>query len=143
MEAFKGCKGIRPPKQPFTENFREINSMENTITNSVSKLNQPAREQLHAETMLLLAAVGDGDRVEALDQLSNIWGLLTRNRLDDLNDFELRESAEAALTDATALLRVLTFSDFDHLTSDDIRGILSMAIGKIEPVLLSIRGVQS
>lgn len=116
--------------------------MENHSTNSPVKLNGQAIEQIHTETASFLDAVDSGDRAQALSELSNIWGLLTRNRLDDLNDFELRESAEAALTDATALLRVLTFSDFDHLTSDDIRGILSMAIGKIEPVLLSIRGVQ-
>lgn len=114
--------------------------MKNTITNSVSKLNQPAREQLHAETMLFLAAVGDGERVEALDQLSNIWGLLTRNRLDDLNDFDHRENMGNDLEVANAILKTLVFTDFSSMEHDDLRTMLSQAIDKITPVLASIKG---
>lgn len=116
--------------------------MNNLSTKLAVEINQSLREQIRTETTSFLDAVDSGDRAQALSELSNLWGLLTRNRFDDLNDFELRESAEAALTDATSLLRVLTFSDFDNLTSDDLRGVLSMAIGKIEPVLLSVRGAQ-
>lgn len=116
--------------------------MNNLSTNSAVELNQSLSDHIHTETASFLESIDAGDRETALSELSNLWGFLTGNRLDDLNDFELRESAGTALTNAVSLLRTLAFSDFEHLTHDDLRGVLSLAIGKIEPVLLSIRGAQ-
>ena len=114
--------------------------MGNHSTNSPVKLNGQAIEQIRTETASFLDAVDSGDRVQALSELSNLWGLLTKNRLDDLNDFDHRENMGNDLEAANAILKTLVCTSFDHMEHDDLRTMLSVAIEKITPVLASVKG---
>lgn len=97
--AFTGCEGIEPPKQPFTENLNEINSMKNASTTQSTN-----------HTPNLLAAFNPTKphcmmNLQQLDQLERI-----EKRLNELSalTFVVKGSVENMMRDYEANLDINT-----------------------------------